>query len=76
MVSAITSDLCCLFAFVIASAVIALAWLTLKERRSQKIDDLQLASQVLQQYSPAKLTLLLFMEALDISMVDMVYGDL
>ena len=40
--SAITSDLCCflIWIVVIASAVIALAWLTLKERRSQKIDDL------------------------------------
>ena len=74
MASAIPSDLCCLFAFVIASAVIALAWLTLKERRSQKIDDLQLAGQVIQQYS--KLILLLFIEALDISMADMGHGDL
>ena len=41
MVSAITSDLCCflIWIVVIASAVIALAWLTLK-KRSQKIDDL------------------------------------
>ena len=30
----------CIWIVVIASAVIALAWLTLKERRSQKIDDL------------------------------------
>ena len=39
--SAIPSDLCCflIWIVVIASAVIALAWLTLK-KRSQKIDNL------------------------------------
>ena len=41
MVSAIPGDLCCflIWIVVIASAVIVLAWLTLK-KRSQKIDNL------------------------------------
>ena len=39
IISEMSGDLCCLFTFGIASAVIVLAWLTAKEE-SQKIDDL------------------------------------